>query len=186
MVVNTGPGLLTSPAAVEKRHYYLASEAYKEIGSVAEEEGIKIVLENHPGTLIETIASSLRLFEMMDSSAVKLNFDPANLYPTISPRGFPVTLAQKTLEEAVELLKDYIGHVHLKTCKLIGNEYSNSWPLEEGDIDYYKIFLKLKKIDFKGIMTIEYVGEGDPNPRVEKDIKYVKNILKELDMLQNS
>ena len=35
-------------------------------------------------------------------------------------------------------------------------------------------------------MTIEHVGEGDPNPRVEKDIKYVKNILKELDMLQNS
>lgn len=184
-IVLTSPALLASPVA-EKRHYCLASEAYEEIGSVAQDEGIKIVLETHSGSLLDTITSTLRLFEVIDSPAVKLSFDLANLYSTISPKGFPVTLAQKTLEEAIELFRDYIGYIGLKNCKFIGNEYSWNWLLEEGDIDYYKIFLQLKKIDFGGMMTIEHVGGGDPNPRMEKDMRYVKNILKELDMLDNS
>jgi sugar phosphate isomerase/epimerase len=180
-VINGGVGSLVGPdprdygkngsALANDAHYERAAEALREVGRVAESEGVAITLEIHMNTLHDTAKSTLRLLEMVNSPAVKANPDPGNMYSTPqAEKGFA----------PVDILKGKIGHFHFKNCYLHGGAYSYSALLEDGDIDNFKIVERLKETEYNGAATIEYCGQGDPNVAARLDLAYMRSILSEL------
>ena len=180
-VMNGGVGGLVGPdprdygkngsAMATDVHYQRAADALREIGKVAEGDGVTITLEIHMNTLHDTAKSTLRLLEMVGSPAVTANPDPGNMYSTGH--------AEKGAA-FIETLKGRIGHFHLKNCYLHAGQYNYSVLLEHGHIDNFKIVEKLKEIGYKGAVTIEYCGLGDPNVAARQDLAYLRSILNEL------
>lgn len=152
-------------------HYERAASALRELGKIAEAEGIIITLEIHMNCLHDTAKSTVRLLEMVGSPAVAANPDPGNMYSTPHAEKGAAFL---------DMLKGKIGHFHFKNCRLHAGQYNYSVLLEHGDIDTFKIVEKLKEIGYTGAATIEYCGLGDPNVAARQDLAYMRSILNEL------
>lgn len=180
-IMNGGVGGLTGPnpkdygrngsAIATDAHFERAAEALKELGKVAESEGVALTLEIHMNTLHDTAASTLRLLDMVQSPAVLANPDPGNMYSTSTAENGVKTM---------EMLAGRIGLVHLKNCVNQNGTYCYSTLLEAGDIDFFKVLEALQKTGFDGAVTVEYCGLGDPNVAAARDLTYARSILTEL------
>ncbi|MBO3804078.1 MAG: sugar phosphate isomerase/epimerase, partial [Candidatus Brockarchaeota archaeon] len=167
-VVNTSPGPPQSKNAGED-DYKLASEYFSEAGDYLKDEGLTLALEIHMGVLTDTAASTAKLLKLVGSRKVVANWDPGNMY---------ATEGAEAPSEAFQILKGFIGYMHVKNCKKIGGEYVWSASVEDGDLDFNKIFSMLRSIDYGGAFCVEYSGLGDPNVVASRDIKYVRGLLK--------
>jgi 3-dehydroshikimate dehydratase len=105
----------------------------------AAQHGITLIVEIHPGTLADTMESTVRLLKEVDQPNLKINFDVLHVWESGAN---PI--------EAFHLLKQDIEHFHLKnisSADLLSvfsppNVYSASGsreglvPLFEGAVDY--------------------------------------------------
>ncbi len=139
-------------------------EAVKHIGHELDALNLTFALE----TGQESAAEMKRFLEAVGRDNVRINFDPANmiLYGT----GNPI--------EALEVLKGYIAHVHVK---------DGHWPPEpgklgsearlgEGDVNIPAYVAKLKEIGYRGPLTIEREAGTTRIP----DLQASKKMLEEL------
>jgi len=165
-ILNASAGARASKDSTEE-DYKVVSEFFSEIGDYLKNEDLTMTLETHMGSLCDTARSALKIIKLIENPKIKINWDPGNMYATEG--------AEKT-EEAFQMIKDYIGHMHIKNCKKIAGQYVWSFSVEDGDLDYNKIFSMLKSIKYSGLLSIEYSGLGDPNVIARKDIKYVKEL----------
>jgi len=165
-VINTSPGRPASKDATEE-DYNLAAEYFSEIGDSLKSEDLILTFETHMGVLSDTANSTMRLIRLIGNPRIKVNWDPGNMYATEG--------AEKP-EDAFQILKDHLGHMHIKNCKKIAGQYVWSFPVEEGDLDFTKIFLMLKSVGYTGHLSVEYSGLGDPYVIVSKDIRYVEDL----------
>jgi sugar phosphate isomerase/epimerase len=168
-IINTSPGSPPSKNASED-DYKLASEYFSEIGDYLRGEDLTLALEMHMGVLTDVAASTAKLLKLIDNRKIVANWDPGNMY---------ATEGAESPSEAFQIVKNFIGYMHIKNCKKIGEEYVWSTSVEDGDLDFNKIFSMLRSIDYGGPLCIEYSGLGDPNVVASKDIKYIKGLLKE-------
>lgn len=86
--------------AEERRAWVLRM---RELCGVVATHGIQLVVETHPNTLADTLASTLRLLEEVDHPALRLNFDVIHVW--------------ESLEDPMEvfgLLEPFVAHMHLK------------------------------------------------------------------------
>lgn len=157
---------------VSEEQYQEMAKRYQEIAKYAEAKKVMIVFEIHMNTPHDTGASTLKLLEAIGSDWVKACPDPGNVYATPTSEG-PLA--------CVQMVKDHIGFFHFKNVRksALGNGYDYSYLLENGAIDYYKIICELIKNGYDGPVCIEYCGEGDPAFAADKDIKYLRNIIKD-------
>ncbi len=158
--------------------------ALTECGLYAKEKGVTLAIETGPET-----APTLLKFLQKTKGGVGVNLDPAN---------FVMVTGQDPVE-AVELLKDYIVHTHLKDGKMLKKsdpkeiydcfagggiealnvaDYFIETPLGEGDVDFGKYLDALKKINYDGYLTIERETGEDP----VGDITYGQNYIKEFNV----
>jgi len=158
-------------ALAGEEHYERAAGALRELGKIAEGEGVVITLEIHMNSLHDTAASTLKLLEMVESPAVMANPDPGNMF---------ATPAAEDPAKAIEMLRGRMGLFHVKNCVKVGDVFSYSTLLELGNIDFYKVFEQLKGAEYDGVVSIEYCGEGDPNVAARRDLEYARTILSEL------
>lgn len=152
--------------------YEYMAEKYQEVAKYAEANQILIVFEIHMNTPHDTGAATLKLIEMINSDWVKANPDPGNIFATSSSEGPYVAVAK---------VIDHVAFFHAKNCRrtALGNGYDYSWLLENGAIDYYRIVCQLVEYGYDGYICIEYCGEGDPAIAAEKDIVYLRRLIKD-------
>jgi sugar phosphate isomerase/epimerase len=149
-------------------HYERAAEGLQRLSRIAEDEGVWISLEIHMNTPHDTAAATFKLLEMTDHPNVVANLDPGNMYA--------VTDAEE-IGRAVEILGARLGYVHLKNCRKIGESFDYTWPLELGDIDYFRGLQAILAGDYAGDYCIEYCGKGDPSVAAIRDAQYFRETL---------
>ena len=149
-------------------HYARAAEAMRYLGKVAAGHGITIVFEIHMNGLVDTIASTARLLDMIGLDNVKANPDCGNMFSTSTAEKDP---------ESLDRLEGRIGYFHFKNCLAIAGGYDYSVKLADGHIDIYKWLEKLVRMKYDGPMCIEYCGAGDPHVAAKEDLEYVRRSL---------
>lgn len=85
-------------------------QSLKEILEVADGEGVRIVLETHVTTTLDTPETIKRVIERTGSSNLKVNIDPVNFMG--SPR--IACIPAPTINHVFDLLGEYVDTVHVK------------------------------------------------------------------------
>ena len=132
--------------------------ALNQIGAYAADHGITLATETGP----ESGPVLRALLDTLDTDAVRVNFDPANL----TMQGFD-------LDEALDALLPYIVHTHAKD----GYRDPGKWreaPLGTGDVDWPHYIARLKAAGYTGAFTIEREAGDDPIGDVEKAIAFLR------------
>ena len=133
------------------------TKALNELGVYAESFGTYLATETGP----EDTSLMKKFLDALESQAIKVNYDPANL---VMKNFDPL--------KGVNDLKDYIVHTHAKDGKWDNGEV----PLGEGDVNFNDYIKAMDKIGYKGFYTIE--REVGDNPVA--DIVQAKEFLRTL------
>jgi 3-dehydroshikimate dehydratase len=125
------------------------------------DQGLLLLVETHPGTLADTVDSTLRLLTEVDHPALRLNFDVLHVWEGgDEPR------------QALSLLEPYVSHFHLKNVSsrerlevfAPANVYSAAGSrlgmvsLFEGAFDY-RSFLRDLASDSRLDASLEWFGD---------------------------
>jgi sugar phosphate isomerase/epimerase len=121
---------------------------------LAEDAGITLVVETGNNAIITSGFLGRKLIDDLGTKHLKMMWDPANtLYCTDVP--YP---------DAYEQIKDCLGHVHIKDCKVdIARATVRFCPLGEGHMAPYlaDIAAALKRDKYQGIVSLESVYRPD-------------------------
>lgn len=124
--------------------------------AVAEKHKVTIVVENCPYSHCPKPAMTLNLLLRVGHPQLKLLYDPANSYRAVVTR-VPLEYQGLSIEEEIDLIRNRIGHIHLKNY--VFNQ-SQEKPfvhtaLCDGDLDYRKILVQLAKNGYEDIVSLE-------------------------------
>ena len=150
---------------------------------VMDEAGIRTVVHQHIGTLIETEAEARRLFEMTDPSVLGLCLDTGHW--TFGAGGDPVA--------AVGEFRDRVWHVHFKDCDpgVMTASRSEQWDgpdsvghggfceLGKGCVDFPGMLAALDEIGYGGWVVVEQdvlPGMGNPRESARRNREYLRSI----------
>jgi len=109
-----------------------------------------------------------RFIEEVARPNLKVNFDPANM----------ILYGKQKPVEALEVLRDYVFHVHCKDGRWPTEEgkLGTEVPLGEGEVDIPAYVAKLKEIGYTNVLTIEREGGTSRIP----DVMQAKALLERL------
>jgi inosose dehydratase len=150
---------------------------------VMDEAGIRTVIHQHIGTLIETEAEARRLFDMTDSSVLGLCLDTGHW--TFGAGGDPVA--------AVRELRERVWHVHFKDTDPVVMEQSRRYEwdgpesvghgvfceLGRGCVDFPGMLRALDDIGYGGWIVVEQdvlPGMGSPRESARRNREYLRSI----------
>ena len=150
---------------------------------VMAEAGIRTVVHQHIGTLIETEAEARRLFDMTDPSVLGLCLDTGHW--TFGAGGDPVA--------AVREFRDRIWHVHFKDCDpaVMAASRAHHWggpesvghgvfcELGKGCVDFPGMLAALDEIGYDGWVVVEQdvlPGMGNPRESAQRNRDYLRSI----------
>jgi len=148
-------------------HYARCAELLRPVARLAEDLGPTLLLEVHMNTIHDTLAATQRLIEAVGSPALQATLDPGN---SIATR--PADLDAATLKAFMP----HVGHVHLKNARVAGEWADYSVGLAEGDVNVAAFLKQLKQFGYTGVLSLEYVGEGDPEAALISDLAYVRDV----------
>jgi sugar phosphate isomerase/epimerase len=121
---------------------------------LAEEEGLTLVVETGNNAMINSAVLGRKLIDDLGTKHLKILWDiPNTLYCNEIP--FP---------DAYEEVRDYVGHVHIKDCKVdISRATVRFCALGQGDMAPYldDIFTSLKRDGYRGVVSYESVYRPD-------------------------
>ena len=163
MLIATPP--LEIPFDVQAQRLRTAAE-------LAAAVGVTLILETHPN-LATNAADSLRTLQAVDHPALKINYDPANIYFYNEGRD--------AIQE-LEPIAQFVGGVHLKDT----NGAYKTWhflPLGRGVVDFTSLFRVLDAAGYDGPYTMEIEGiEGEDRTerlitsRVAESVGYLRGL----------
>ncbi|HOM95576.1 MAG TPA: sugar phosphate isomerase/epimerase [Methanofastidiosum sp.] len=125
-------------------------DSLKEISTYNEDYGVVIALENMPDTFVTTMKVSQEILEVLENKqlpGIKHTMDVGHLETN-----------NVDIERYIQDLKDFLVHIHLHDNL---GEFDNHLPLGEGNIDFSKVFMALKKINYSGRMILEMTNTED-------------------------
>ncbi len=176
--MNGFTGFLTGPepAAFSKNgsaiatddHFKRCADRLRGVIATAEQSGVQLSLEIHMNTIHDTVASTVRLLDQVNSKTLTATADPGNMFATCAADRAPT---------AIEPLQGRIGHIHLKNCAQRGADFDFSVALADGHIDIFRHLRQFRTMGYTGAFCLEYVGSGDPHVRASADIEYFKRCL---------
>lgn len=80
-----------------------------------------------------------------------------------------------------ETLKGHIRSLHFKDMNEFDNLKAHTVPVGTGENDVRAALLKLKKINFKGVITLEYeYNRENPDDDIEQSFEYINKLFKEI------
>lgn len=125
---------------------------FKETAEYAQRQGVRLVVENHDGSIAGSPTQAMELCRVVDSPAFGIIYEPGNL--------LGVDIDYKA---GFELMKKYIYHVHLKDgyAHYFGNDGFGPQRLfctlfGEGKLDIPWIMEHLKAVGYKDYVSVEY------------------------------
>ena len=134
----------------------------KKVKNVAEENNVKILVEPEPFLLIENSEQFLQLMKTICSDYIKLNFDIGHFY-----------CVKEDPSETILKLIDYIEHFHLSDIAYNRVHYHLIPGI--GSIDFAQVFDTIKKIGYKGFVTVElYPYQNNPIYVARQAYNYLK------------
>ena len=137
------------------------TEALEELGAYAENLDCCLATETGP----ESTVLMRQFLQSLRTTAVKVNYDPANLVM----KGFdPIA--------GVADLSEYIVHTHAKDGLHPDNNGPKEVPLGEGDVNFPEYLKALASIGFDGFLTIERETGGDPAADVRKAHDFLRGL----------
>jgi sugar phosphate isomerase/epimerase len=140
------------PGYTEEDGFKWCIDSIEQCLPVAEENGVLLALENHWG-LCSTPEGQLKIRKAIDSPWLGILMDTGNF-----------------LEEPydkLEMIAPYTSFVQAKTYYGGGEWYSL-------DLDYKRIFNILKKVNYRGYVSLEFEGKEDPFTAVEKSVDLLR------------
>ena len=138
------------------------TDELKKVTHIAEENSVKILVEPEPSLLIENSQQFIQLMKIICSDYIKLNFDIGHFY-----------CVKEDPSETIVKLIDYIEHFHLSDIS--SNRVHYHLIPGIGSIDFEKIFDTIKKIGYKGFVTVElYPYQDNPIEVAKQAYNYLK------------
>jgi sugar phosphate isomerase/epimerase len=140
-------------------------ETMKPIGEYALKQGIDIYFE----TGQETPVTLLRAILDIGTGNLFVNYDTANL----------VMYGKSNPLDGLKVIGKYVKALHAKdgTYPVNPNELGKEVPIPGGEVDFPAVISFLKKLDFKGSITIEYELAGRNNDYILKTKEYLEKII---------
>jgi sugar phosphate isomerase/epimerase len=136
------------------------------VAKVAEEEGIKVLIEPEPGLLIENSKQFKKFITtVINSKNIRLNFDIGHFYCVNED---PATLVYE--------LSDYIEHFHL--ADIANTRMHNHLIPGKGSIDFRRVFDAIDDIGYQGFITVElYPYQDNPVQAAKEAYSYLCSIM---------
>ncbi len=184
-VVTTHIGVI--PADKSEPRYKVMLDALTECGLYAKSKGVTLAIETGPEKAITLLA-----FIEDTKGGVGVNLDPANF----------TMVTQQDAVEAVQILKDYIVHTHVKDGKCLDKSQNpvdvyhafalggvdalnacegfQEMPVGDGDVDWTNYLKALKNIGYNGFLTIERECGDTPEKDIIQCVEYIQIELKRI------
>jgi sugar phosphate isomerase/epimerase len=137
-------------------------EAVSAVIKTAESKGISLAIENGTDAAKSDINLLKKIMKLFDSPWLRLTFDTGNW-----------VCGGKEPEEALTILGDYVGYVHLKDIMAGPEGLIHSHP-GTGVVDVRSLVRRLAANDYKGLLALEFPGGDEPEERVKASICYLK------------
>jgi sugar phosphate isomerase/epimerase len=120
------------------------------VAPLAEELGVKILVEPEPDLMIETSAQFMEFIHPVKSNAIGLNFDIGHFYCVGEDPG-----------RAFEALFEWVGHVHIEDID--ANRDHNHLIAGRGAIDFQSLFKTMAQLGYAGDISLElYTYQDNP------------------------
>ena len=129
----------------------------QEVEGLAGRYDVKALVEIHHGTICPSASLAHRLVDGLDPGRIGVIFDPGNM----AHEGF------EDYGMGLDLLGPYLAHVHLKNAAYDrpkdGGVWKACWsPLEDGVVDFGRLFDALEGVGYDGWLAIEDFGAARP------------------------
>ncbi len=145
----------------------LFHQGLEEVVPLAEELGVRLLVEPEPGLLLENSRQFRQFIRSVSSPMVGLNFDAGHFF----------CVGQDPVE-ALEELFGWIGHMHLEDIGS-GREHRHLIP-GLGAMDLRSLIRRAARLGYKGHMSLELYPYVDmPDEAGRKGLAYLKPILEE-------
>jgi L-ribulose-5-phosphate 3-epimerase len=143
-------------------------QTMKPIGEYALKQGIDIYFE----TGQETPITLLRAILDIGTGNLFVNYDTANL----------VMYGKANPLDGLKVIGKYVKALHAKdgTYPVNPDELGKEVPIPEGEVNFPAIISYLKKLDFKGSITIEYELAESNSEYILRTKKYLEKIISTL------
>ncbi|QNK54894.1 sugar phosphate isomerase/epimerase [Paenibacillus sp. PAMC21692] len=163
-------------------HYVKAAHWVNLCAEEAMKHKVKVLMEIHNDSLVETVEGSLRLLNMIDYDNVGMIHDAGNMYITDTDYG----------RDSVLELGSRLFHVHVKDELRVdevgapgtftsttrnGKEKFLQSRLGEGGADHLPLFKALREVGYSGWMTLECHAPFPAYERLEHDLNVVRELL---------
>lgn len=140
---------------------------------LAEELGVKILVEPEPDLLMENSAEFKSFIKDVKSVAVGLNFDIGHFF-----------CAGEDPSAAFEELFEWVGHVHLED--IAASRIHNHLIPGRGVIQFLDIFRTMVKLGYKGDISLElYPYVDSPEPAGRESLDFLKPLFEAADLRIN-
>lgn len=163
-------------------HYAKAAHWVNLCAEEAKKHQVKVLMEIHNDSLVETVESSLRLLDMINYDNVGMIHDAGNMYITDTDYG----------RDSVLQLGSKLFHVHIKDELRVeevgapgtfpattkhGKEMFLQSRMGEGGADHRPLFEALREVGYSGWMTLECHAPFPAYERLEHDKNFVLELL---------
>lgn len=150
----------------------------REIEQLARQYDVRVNFEIHMGTIIPSASAAYRLVSHFDPDYVGVIYDPGNF----------IYEGYENYQMGVELLSEYIAHVHVKNAIWKINDSAGTgadkWeaqfaPLHRGYANYTRIFEVLKAAKYNGWLSVEdFSNEADTRTKLHENRSFLQEMIK--------
>lgn len=134
---------------------------------LAEELGVKILVEPEPDLLLENTAEFKAFIKDVQSETVGLNFDIGHFF-----------CAGENPAEAFEELFEWVGHVHLED--IAADRSHNHLIAGQGVIEFLEIFQAMEILGYRGDISLElYPYVDTPEAAGRESLEYLRPLFEE-------
>lgn len=144
---------------------------------LAKKYGVRVNLELHFGIIIPSASAAYRLISPFDPKYIGIIYDPGNM----------VREGYEDYRMGIELLGDYLSHVHVKNAnwklKDVSDDRVETWepewaPLKKGYANLEKLVNVLKKSGYDGCLVLEdFTNETDTLTKLKENYNYLKKLI---------
>ena len=158
-------GPLTNMA--RKEAMSLFHQGLARVAPLAEDLGVKILVEPEPDLLMENTREFNEFIKGVESPAVGLNFDIGHFF-----------CAGEDPSAAFEELFEWIGHVHLEDISV--TRVHNHLILGQGAIQLSEVIKTMIRLGYQGDVSLElYPYVDTPEEAGRQSLAYLRSLLKE-------
>ncbi|MBG6218686.1 sugar phosphate isomerase/epimerase [Arthrobacter sp. CAN_A6] len=179
-------------------HWAQLVRSFRELSGPAADARVVLCAENHFGTMTQTARDTAKLVRAVNSPAVRVLYDQANLTFT----------HDEDVDDAFAVQGDLIGHVHVKdlifkdpNAPFVASETARvhaeeraviSRVVGDGSLDWPRALRRLREIGYNDVLSLEYEYRwhpqdlDDPEIGFRRGAEHLRALLSQLELNANN